>query len=193
MDSSTRLWSVVWLSLAALLASPHAAAPQAAPAPTPALAATEAAPPLLPNARQPLPGVLTGGQPSEEQLTALAAAGYRTVVSLRTAAEGAPPMGELATRLGMRYVEIPISGAQDLTADRAAQLGSILTDEKARPVVVHCAAGNRAGALLAIEQAQVEGKPPEEALDIGLAAGLTMLEPAVRVILKLPPAPEKQP
>ena len=46
---------------------------------------------LLPNGREPLPGVLTGGQPSRAQLDALAAAGYRTVVNLRTASTMASP------------------------------------------------------------------------------------------------------
>jgi len=41
--------------------------------------------------------------------------------------------------------------------------------------------------MLALEQAQVEGKDPQEALAVGLAAGLTHLEPKVRELLNLPP------
>ncbi len=53
------------------------------------------------------------------------------------------------------------------------------------PLVVFCASGNRAGAMLALEQAQVEGWPPETALWVGQAAGLGQLEDEVRELLGL--------
>jgi uncharacterized protein (TIGR01244 family) len=149
---------------------------------------TRAAADLLPNGREPLPGVLTGGQPSREQLEALAAAGYKTVVNLRTAEEEMPVSADDVTALGMRYVHIPVGGSGDLTAAKAGELGAVLADPAARPIAIHCASGNRVGALLALEAAQVEGKPPEEALELGRAAGLGRMEPAVREALGLPPA-----
>jgi uncharacterized protein (TIGR01244 family) len=142
---------------------------------------------LLPNGRQPLPGVLTGGQPTDEQLAAIAAAGYKTLVTLRTPAEAPPPMADRARELGLRYVEIPVAGAQDLTPEKVAELGKVLADRGAEPVAIHCASGNRVGAMLALEQAQVEGKDPKAALAIGLDAGLGHLEPKVRELLGLPP------
>jgi uncharacterized protein (TIGR01244 family) len=148
---------------------------------------------LLPNGRQALPGVLTGGQPSPEQLCALAAVGYRTVVDLRTPAEAPPPMADQARELGLRYVQLPVAGPQDLTPEKVARLGELLNDAEAHPLAIYCASGNRAAALLALEQAQVEGKDPQEALAIGLAAGLTKLEPRVRELLHLPPLPPAPP
>ena len=41
----------------------------------------------MPNVAQPVPGVLTGGQPARDQLEEAAAAGYKTVVNLRTLSE----------------------------------------------------------------------------------------------------------
>ena len=41
----------------------------------------------LPNAKQPAPGLLTGGQPTEADLQAAAAAGYKTVINLRPGSE----------------------------------------------------------------------------------------------------------
>jgi protein tyrosine phosphatase (PTP) superfamily phosphohydrolase (DUF442 family) len=161
--------------------SPAAAAPAAAPAPAPDPGS------LLPNGRQPLPGVLTGGQPTDEQLDALAAAGYKTLVTLRVPAEAPPPLADRARGLGLRYVELPVAGAQDLTAEKVAELGKLLGDRTAYPLAIHCASGNRVGALLALEQVQVEGKDAKEALAIGLDAGLTHLEPKVRELLSLPP------
>src|SRR5687768_8936617 len=83
---------------------------------------------LLPNGRQPLPGVLTGGQPSRAQLEALAAAGYRTVVNLRGPGEEMPVSQADVEALGMRYVHIPIAGRDDLTAAKAGELGALLAD-----------------------------------------------------------------
>jgi uncharacterized protein (TIGR01244 family) len=142
---------------------------------------------LLPNGRQPLPGVLTGGQPTAEQLAAIAAAGYKTVISLRSPAEAPPPLADRARELGMRFVELPVAGPQDLTTEKVAELGRLLADRDAYPLAIHCASGNRVGAMLALEQAQVEGKDPKAALAVGVDAGLTHLEPKVRELLGLPP------
>jgi len=172
----------------ALLAAeaPAQTAPAQA-APPPAAAAEE----LLPDARQPLPHLLTGGQPSAAQLEAIAAAGYRTVIDLRPEGEpGAPPdEPERVAALGLRYVRIPVAGAGDLTADNARALDALLDQEAVYPVVIHCGSGNRVGALLALHAAKLEGAAPEAALALGLDAGLTRLEPAVRELLGLPPAP----
>ncbi len=142
---------------------------------------------LLPNGRSPLPGVLTGGQPDATQLGEIAKLGYKTVINLRTPGE----RGELADEAGlvkshgMRYVSIPVSHGEGLDRDNAEVLGKILADQDARPVVIHCASGNRVGALLALEEVWVEGRPPEKALELGKAAGLTHLESQVRKILGL--------
>lgn len=150
-----------------------------APAPAPLVA--------IPGAAQPLPGVLSGGQPTPEQLAEAAARGYRSVISLRP--EGEPGSeGERAEveRLGMRFVSIPVAGAADLTEQNARALGQALSAEGAVPAILHCGTGNRAGALLALEAYYVEGKSAEEALDLGKRAGLTKLEPTVREKLAVP-------
>lgn len=141
------------------------------------------------NARHPLPGILTGGQPTREQLTAAAEAGYRTVVNLRGRRETAG--GEeaaLAEELGLRYFAIPIAGSEDLSEENARQLAAVLAEEGNYPVLVHCASGNRVGALLAVKAYYADGKDGDEALAIGLEAGLANLEPKVRRILRLPPS-----
>ncbi len=142
---------------------------------------------LLPNGRSPLPGVLTGGQPDEAQLARLAEVGYQTVVDLRTPGEPGQPEDEpqVVESHGMRYVSIPVAHGAGLSRANAEALGKVLSDRDARPVVIHCGSGNRVGALLALEAAWVEGKPPEEAFELGKAAGLTGLAPQVRELLGL--------
>ncbi|MER2176978.1 MAG: hypothetical protein ABS955_04680, partial [Stenotrophomonas maltophilia] len=51
------------------------------------------------------------------------------------------------------------------------------------PVLLHCASGNRAGALLALLQAR-EGASVDDALTFGRAAGMTSLEAPTRVLLE---------
>jgi len=142
---------------------------------------------LLPNGRRPTPDLLTGGQPSSQQLQRLARLGYGLVVDLRTEEEsGRADEATMVRRLGMRYVSIPVSGENGLTQDNAQHLADALQAVKA-PAVVHCASGNRVGALLALKAYWIDGASAADALRLGLEAGLTRLEPAVRE--RLAPVP----
>jgi protein tyrosine phosphatase (PTP) superfamily phosphohydrolase (DUF442 family) len=123
-------------------------------------------------------GVLTGGVPSDEHLREAKARGYATVVSLLSAAElGDEP--QRVERAGLRFVSIPIAGEADLTEANARRLGAALSGEQARPLILHCASGNRAGALLALEAFYVQGLSAQAALDLGASAGMTKLRDAV--------------
>lgn len=144
---------------------------------------------LLLNERHPLPELATGGLPEgPDALAALAAAGYRTLVDLRTEAEVDEGIEEAADAIGLGYVRIPIAGDADLDLASARALDALL-DEPARfPVAVVCRSGNRSGALLAVEAFWLDGSGAERALALGREAGLTRLEPSVRILLGLPPA-----
>ncbi len=177
----------IWLalSLAALLGGGQVVA-QTATAddvaePTPATSAPRAPSPseLLPNGKMPLDGVLTGGQPTVEQFEKLAALGYKTVINLRSPAESGSTDPAAVQALGMSYLSLPITGASDLGRENAARLAEALAKSE-YPVVVHCASGNRVGALFAMKAFYVDGEGPEGALALGRAAGVTRLEPAVK-------------
>lgn len=135
--------------------------------------------------RRPLPGIFTAGQPSPAQLASLAAEGVRTVINLRAPGEQVEfDEASEAERLGLRYVSIPVAGPQDVTAETAARFSREFEDAtRAGGVLVHCASANRAGAMLALDQALAQNKPVEDALAVGRAAGLTTLEPRVTEIL----------
>ncbi len=194
------LWPVWLLILLVLTLGCRAEAPPADPSPQTAEppAATPAPPPAdpapaataaaidIPNAKTPAEGILTGGQPSVEHFEQAAQAGYRTIVNLRAPGEkGSWDEAAKAEELAVRYVAIPIAGADGLTADNARQLAEIVDDPAALPVMVHCASGNRVGGLFALKALHVDGKSAEEALALGLEAGLTKLEDAVRERLSL--------
>lgn len=150
---------------------------------TDSAATIAAAPATAVELKQPLPGLYTAGQPAVTDWKAIRARGVRTVVNLR-------PPGELKERdeaaevraAGLRYVEIPVAGADGITAANARALHDALSPGHGG-VLVHCASGNRAGALLALEQADFDGVPKEAALELGRKAGMTSTEARLRQAL----------
>lgn len=144
------------------------------------LTATAAEAPL----HQPRPGLYTAGQPSAQQLRQAAANGVTTVIDLRRPDEqrGYDEAAE-AEQLGLRYVRLPIGGAADITEANARTLDRILKQDSGK-TLLHCASGNRVGALLALARARVDGASTGQALQLGRDAGLTSLEPLVRAALE---------
>lgn len=132
---------------------------------------------------QPLPGLYSAGQPAASDWAAIKANGVHTVINLRTP-------GELKDRdeaaevraAGMAYLEIPVAGADGINADNARLLHAALTPAHGG-VLVHCASGNRVGALLALEQREFDGVSPLRALELGKAAGVTGLEGKLKQVL----------
>ncbi len=127
----------------------------------------------------PASGYLATGQPDAATLSAIAAAGYTAVVDLRMPGEsrGFDEAGT-ARALGLSYHALPVAGPDDVSWDKAAELDEILAGLDG-PVLLHCASGNRVGALFAL-RTKAAGATTEEALAAGRAAGLTSLEPVVR-------------
>ena len=112
------------------------------------------------------PGFSRGGRPSEEGIRALAARGYRTVVSLRHDEE------ERARVLaaGMEYVEVPMKagllGAPEPTGDQARAFLAVVGDPARRPVFVHCRRGkDRTGVMVALYRVARCGWTAEEAIE----------------------------
>lgn len=205
-------WPVAFFAVACMACAPsREARAQAAPAAAagrPAPAAMQWPAPAQPAPapgqpasqwHQPRPGLYTGGQPAPADWAALKARGVAMVVNLRPDAEmaGRNEAAEVAAA-GMAYIGIPVPDADAVDADNARRLWTLLKSSDA-PVFVHCATGNRAGALLAIGAAHSGGMTPEAALEFGRRAGLTHLEPVVRERLGMPaqapaaPAPASPP
>jgi protein tyrosine phosphatase (PTP) superfamily phosphohydrolase (DUF442 family) len=153
---------------------------------TPASNASESQPSAAPsaqiveitNARQPIPGVTTGGKPTEAQLQQAKTLGYRTVISLLPEADMPGEAGEVQA-LGMKFVSIPIANASALTEQNARALAAAMDAPESKPLVLHCASGNRAGALLALKAFYADSATPDDALALGTRAGMTSLRPEV--------------
>ncbi len=82
---------------------------------------------LLPNQVEVAEGILAGGQPSLEQLEALRAAGYRSVLNLRTEGEEGPA-DEAAEALGLQFERLPIAGSAGLDEANARRCSTVWND-----------------------------------------------------------------
>lgn len=116
-------------------------------------------------------GIVAAGQPTAEQLSALAAAGFRTVIDLRTEAEDRG-FDEPATvrAAGMKYVNLPVN-AQSLGPETFSRFFELL-EMAERPVLVHCASSNRVGAAYAAYLGARKEVAIETAIERGKQAGL---------------------
>ena len=144
-------------------------------------------PALISKYRVVRPGLATGGKPSPETLDRLKALGFKTVVDLRTEAEGTASEKQAVEAQGLRYVVVPITAPTFSAADVAA-VANVLNDPAAGPVLLHCASANRVGAVWAVLQVQ-QGRSLEEAEAAGQEIGLSsapMVEAMRRVAASLP-------
>lgn len=120
--------------------------------------------------------VATGGQPTPEQVAALADAGFNAVVNLREDAEfNDGPQFRAAREAGIRFVRVPVS----MTNPTDASVGKFLavTDEvELYPVYVYCAEGNRAAAYWMIRRVLRDRWTFEKAEAEAVKAGLTKPE-----------------
>ena len=132
------------------------------------------------------PHISTGGVLGPNGAAELGALGYRTVIDLRTPKEGTAAERAAVEQLGLRYVNIPIAKGAPTKA-QVAEFTALLSDAGNRPIHVHCASGNRVGAMWALYLA-AGGMPPGYALEAGRTAGLRgKREARVRQMLGLPP------
>jgi uncharacterized protein (TIGR01244 family) len=136
--------------------------------------------PAIADAVSPGPGVVSAGRLAPADIERIRDAGIRHVIDLTPDAE-TPDFDEAAAAraAGLDYSNLPLSGPADLTRENVQAFDAMLRHAK-RPVLVHCASGNRVGAMAALRAAWVDGKPAEEAIAIGKAWGLKGLEGEVR-------------
>ena len=127
----------------------------------------------------PVDGITSAGQPDTAALEVFADSGYATVIDLRGEGEDRGfDEAAVVEELGLHYVTLPIASGSEISFDNARKLDALL-QQYPGPVLVHCASGNRVGALLAL-RASLDGADDEKALALGRQGGLTGLEGAVK-------------
>ena len=137
------------------------------------------------NMLAPEENIISSGQPTEEQFQVLADAGIKHVINLRTPQEMDWDEAGLVESLGMQYHSIPVAVSAGLTRENAQELYDLLENFAGEPVVVHCASGQRVGALIALSAQQNRGMDAGDALEEGRRWGLSSprLTPVVRQVL----------
>lgn len=106
----------------------------------------------------------TAGQPKEEQLADIAAAGYEAVVNLALHDGEYSLKDERASveRLGMEYYHLPVIWQNPTPGDLQAFFDR-MDQLKGRKVFVHCAANMRVSAFMALYRILRLGMKPEDA------------------------------
>jgi len=124
------------------------------------------------NATQPLPGLVTSGQPGAAHFEALKAAGVEVVLDIRDPMEPRPfDEPSLVRGLGMDYENVSVrQGALD-DATMEAVLG-VLRRNEGRTLLVHCASANRVGGSLLPYFMIDRGMPEDAAIDAAMRIGL---------------------
>lgn len=92
------------------------------------------------------PDVLLAAQPEVEDWTHLAAAGYTTVLNLRSAPERAAEQGRNAEAAGLRYLHRPWP-AYELEREHVDELAAIIAAPATGRLVFHCRSATRVGLM----------------------------------------------
>jgi uncharacterized protein (TIGR01244 family) len=119
--------------------------------------------------------IATAGQPKDGAFAKLAANGFRSVLNLRTEAEGVDLKREqeLVEKSAMKYFNVPVVGSAP-KAESVEAFIKVVKDKANHPMLIHCASANRVGAMWMIyrvlEQGWSEDKALQEATEIGLTS-----------------------
>ena len=157
-------------------------APPAAAAPT----ATARVTPPVASKVEPFPGVTNyakiddgfacGGAITPEAVAELKKQGYASVVNFRPASEaGANVDQEVAAvqAAGLKYIHIPFTRTDPDVQPAIDAFLAAAKDPTNRPILFHCASGNRASAMWAFKRVYVDGWPADKAIAEAETIGLT--------------------
>src|SRR5713101_7109124 len=161
------------LALLLLLPLPllaQTAAPTSAPAAPPAFPLLAHGEKLritgIPNAGKITETLYRGAQPREVGLSELKILGITTIVDLRGEdREKISWERQRAESLGMRFVNIPVSGWSPPTDEQVVQFLSLFRDNPGQKIFVHCHFGDdRTGVFTAVYRMALEKWPAEQAI-----------------------------
>jgi len=118
--------------------------------------------------RQAAPDLATSGQPREEHLTDIAAAGYHVVINLALHDDPRYSLKNEATcvrALGLEYVHIPVQFHAPTESD-LARFFEAMDIHKGRRIWLHCAANMRVSAFLGLYRRLRDGWPEQRAFEL---------------------------
>ena len=107
--------------------------------------------------------IVTSGQPTADELAAVARAGYEAVINLHISPD-LPDEGDVVRSLGMEYVHIPVPWEHP-ARDHLERFFEAMDARRGQRLFVHCAANMRVSAFMALYRVQRLGWPQDRALD----------------------------
>ena len=133
----------------------------------------------VPNACEPIHGIVTGGQPAPEHLAALKRAGCAVVIDLCEAMEPRPfKTPDALVQAGLEYRSIPVGHGAVADATFGRLMDTVRELAGRRQAFVHCSSGNRVGAGLLpyfmLEQGLEEEEAVAQAMQVGLRSAELM-------------------
>jgi len=141
-------------------------------------------------------GFACAGAVKPEAVAELKKQGYASIVNFRTATEdGANVEAEkaAAAAAGLKYLHIPFTRTDANIQPAIDAFLAAAKDPANRPMLFHCASGNRASAMWAFKRVYVDGWTTEKALAEAETIGLTQaaMKTWAADYLKAHPAPAK--
>ena len=125
----------------------------------------------------------TAGQPTVEELSHLAGAGFKSILNLRTPGEVTALDDEQhhVEGVGLVYKHVPLSSkAPD---DSQAHVALELVQQLPKPLLIHCASGARATAIALIAIAIAESWTPPQLIQAAENFGLSLEQPQLKSFL----------
>ncbi|MBC1223411.1 phosphatase [Nostoc sp. UCD121] len=135
------------------------------------------------NTRKVSKDLSAAGQPTPEELKQAAQEGFKSVLNLRSPDE-AGFLGDeqqQAQAAGLQYANIPLKPSeanQELTEAAIQEIENL-----PKPILIHCAAGARAGGIALISNAISEGLTYEEISQKAQELGLNLEQPHLKQFL----------
>jgi len=130
----------------------------------------------VPNASEPIPGVVAGGQPTAEHVAALKRAGCEVVLDCRDPMEPRPCEPEDIVHAGLEYVCIPVGHTRG-SDETLTKIRDVLKRSVGkRKLFCHCAGGNRSGAALIPYLILDQEFTEEEAVNAAMRMGMRSAE-----------------
>ena len=115
--------------------------------------------------------VYVAGIPTADGLSKLKAQGVRTVIDLRLAKQVGPSDAADAEKLGLRRIHLPM-GSGGVSNEQAEAFLDAMRKYGDKPILIHCAGANRAGAMYGLHLGANKGCSLDEALRLAKEAGM---------------------
>jgi uncharacterized protein (TIGR01244 family) len=117
------------------------------------------------NFREVCPNLATSGQPAEDELAAIAAAGYRVIINIALHDDprySLPDEASSVRALGLEYVHIPVQFNAPTERD-LLEFFDVMDRYRNARVWVHCAANKRVSVFVGLYRHLREGQPRDQA------------------------------